>query len=78
MRNESVVQKNLLSFTEQRELKRQFSRIDDLTLSQMATERMNQQANAVAEAQLKTLTEANLELQKQLKECRQENANIKK
>lgn len=78
MRNESVVQKNLLSFTEQRELKRQFSRMDDLTLSQMATERMNQQANAVAEAQLKTLTEANLELQKQLKECRQENANIKK
>ena len=73
-----MVQKNLLSFTEQRELKRQFSRIDDLTLSQMATERMNQQANAVAEAQLKTLTEANLELQKQLKECRQENANIKK
>ena len=73
-----MVQKNLLSFTEQRELKRQFSRMDDLTLSQMATERMNQQANAVAEAQLKTLTEANLELQKQLKECRQENANIKK
>lgn len=73
-----MVQKNLLSFTEQRELKRQFSRMDDLTLSQMATERMNQQANAVAEAQLKILTEANLELQKQLKECRQENANIKK
>lgn len=50
MRNESVVQKSLLSFTEQRELKRQFSRIDDLTMSQMATERMNQQANAAAEA----------------------------
>lgn len=44
----------------------------------MATERMNQQASAAAEAQLKTLTEANIELQKQLKECRQENEDIKK
>lgn len=33
LRNESVVQKDLLAFTEQRELKRQFSRMDDLTLS---------------------------------------------
>lgn len=44
----------------------------------MATERMNQQASAAAEAQLKTLTAANIELQKQLKECRQENEDIKK
>ena len=78
LRNESVVQRDLLSFTEQKELRHQFSRLDELTLSQMATERVNQQANAAAEAQLKVLTDSNMELQKQLKECKKENEDIKK